>query len=182
MAVTIDDLRRATRVLATLVRDEYPRGYSLSQIAATWPPEGLEDDDLIALRRVEDDLSRPVLHEVQRDVEEFHRALDIPIGETPAIRRPELRAALIEEEARETVTSIRLGDLVEAIDGLCDLLCVTYGAAIEFGIDLRPFWDEVHRTNMAKQGGPVREDGKRLKPGGWTPPDIAGILGRLVDA
>ncbi len=118
-------------------------------------------------------------HLVQRDVASFHLALDIPIGETPAIRRPELRARLIEEEALETVTAIRLGDLVEAVDGLCDLLCVAYGAALEFGVDLRPFWDEVHRTNMAKQGGPVREDGKRLKPEGWTPPDIAGLLAKL---
>lgn len=115
-------------------------------------------------------------HSVQRDVEQFHVALDIPVGITPAIRRPELRAELIREEARETVEAIEAGDLVEAIDGLCDLLCVTYGAAVEFGIDLAPFWDEVHRTNMAKQGGRVRDDGKRLKPEGWEPPDIAGIL------
>ncbi len=117
-------------------------------------------------------------HAVQNDVEDFHRALDIPIHVRPAIRRPELRAALIEEEARETVEAIRRGDLVEAIDGLCDLLCVVYGAAAEFGINLAPYWAEVHRTNMAKQGGPVREDGKRLKPPGWTPPNIEGILAR----
>lgn len=115
-------------------------------------------------------------HAVRLDVEDFHRALGIAIGDSPAIRRPELRAALIEEEATETIEAIRRGDLVEAIDGLCDLLAVTYGAAIEFGIDLAPFWAEVHRTNMAKAGGPVREDGKRLKPPGWTPPDIAGVL------
>lgn len=120
----------------------------------------------------------PNTHAVQRDVADFHRALDVPIGATPQIRRPELRATLIEEEAAETCAAIRRGDLIEAIDGLCDLLCVTYGAASEFGIDLAPFWDEVHRTNMAKVGGPVREDGKRLKPPGWTPPDIAGVLAR----
>ncbi len=38
------------------------------------------------------------------------------------------------------------------------------------------FWDEVHRSNMAKVGGPIRGDGKRLKPEGWTPPDVAGVL------
>lgn len=122
------------------------------------------------------------MHQVQQDVEDFHRALDIPIGDSPAIRRPGLRADLIAEEAGETCAAIILGDLVGAIDGLCDLLCVTYGAAIEFGIDLAPFWDEVHRTNMAKIGGPVREDGKCLKPPGWTPPDIAGVLARTTNA
>lgn len=91
-----------------------------------------------------------------------------------------MRAELIREEAAETVKAIEDGDLVAAIDGLCDLLYVTYGAAVEWGIDLAPFWDEVHRTNMAKVGGPTRGDGKKLKPPGWTPPDIAGILGRML--
>jgi len=118
-------------------------------------------------------------HSVQRDVEAFHRALDIPVGASPALRRHELRAALIEEEAAETCSAIRAGDFAEAIDGLCDLLCVVYGAAVEFGIDLAPFWAEVHKTNMAKVGGPVREDGKRLKPEGWTPPRIAELLATL---
>ena len=126
--------------------------------------------------------TRATCADVAGDVAEFHRALDIPIGETPAIRRGELRAKLIEEEAAETCAAIRAGNLVEAIDGLCDVLCVVYGAALEFGIDLDPFWREVHRTNMAKKDGPVRDDGKRLKPPGWTPPDIAGILARATSA
>ena len=115
----------------------------------------------------------------QDDVREFHEALDIPVAVTPKIRRAELRASLIEEEARETVEAIRSGDLIETIDGLCDLLCVVHGAALEFGIDLDPFWSEVHRTNMAKAGGPVREDGKRLKPEGWKPPDLRRVLREL---
>lgn len=118
-------------------------------------------------------------HSVQRDVEEFHRALGIPVGDTPALRRPKLRAELIREEAAETVAAIEQGDLVGALDGLCDLLCVVYGAAAEFGVDLAPFWDEVHRSNLAKVGGPERADGKKLKPPGWTPPDIAGVLVRV---
>ena len=122
-------------------------------------------------------------HPVQRDIEDFHReVVGIPDSVTPAIRRPELRAELIREEAAETIAAILRGDLIEAIDGLCDILAVTYGAASEFGIDLAPFWDEVHRTNMAKAGGPLRADGKRLKPPGWSPPDIAGILATMTPA
>lgn len=142
-------------------------------------------------------------HRVQLDVEDFHYALDVPIGVWPAIRRPGLRAALIAEEARETLEAItgeawRVDmvprvltppgdvyekpeqDLVAAIDGMCDLLCVVYGTAVEFGIDLAPFWEEVHRTNMAKRGGPVREDGKRLKPDGWEPPNLRGVLQEIL--
>ena len=136
------------------------------------------------------------MHTAQLDVQEFHQALDIPVGDytKPSISRPDLRADLILEEARETAEAI-LGkriqividdeeplesgpDLAEAIDGMCDILVVTYGTAIEFGIDLMPYWNEVHRTNMAKKGGPVRDDGKRLKPPGWKDPDVKGILER----
>lgn len=46
------------------------------------------------------------------------------------------------------------------------------------GIDLGPVFEEVHRANMAKVGGPTRADGKILKPEGWTPPDVAGVLRR----
>ena len=64
----------------------------------------------------------------------------------------------------------------EVIDGLADLVYVTLGAAIRFGIDLQPFFEEVHKTNMAKEGGKTRADGKVLKPEGWQPPDIDRIL------
>lgn len=121
------------------------------------------------------------MHKAQQDVSEFHReVLGIEDPDTPAIRRPELRAELIREEARETVAAIEVGDLIAAIDGLCDLIWVAYGTAGEFGIDLEPFWNEVYRTNMAKANGPVREDGKQLKPNGWVGPDIAGILAGMM--
>lgn len=115
-------------------------------------------------------------HFVQRDVENFHRALGLPIGESVELRRVELRAKLIEEEAAEAVEAIRRRDLIGSLDGLCDLLCVVYGAAVEWGINVAPFWDEVHRTNIAKRGGPVRADGKQLKPAGWRPPNLAAVL------
>ncbi len=125
-------------------------------------------------------MKRSTTHSVQRDVEDFHALMDVPTHDTPGIRRPELRAELIREEAAETVAAILRGDLIEALDGCCDLLAVVYGTAAEFGVDLAPFWNEVHRTNMAKVGGPVREDGKRLKPPGWTPPDLAGVLATVA--
>lgn len=113
------------------------------------------------------------MNRMQAQVMEFHRKLNHPIGLTPSISRPEFRAELIREEAKETVDAILAGDFVEAVDGLCDLLYVTFGAAIEFGINLEPIFDEVHRSNLAKAGGKVRADGKTLKPEGWAPPRIA---------
>ena len=72
-------------------------------------------------------------------------------------------------------------DFIETIDGLCDLLYVIYGAAVTFGIDLDEFFEEVHRSNMAKVGGTTRADGKVLKPEGWTPPDLERILIRQTN-
>jgi hypothetical protein len=134
-------------------------------------------------------------HPVQRDMVDFFRRVGGLVGETPGLRNEQLNADLILEEACETAESItgrrvsfiyhdeappaREQSLSGAIDGLCDLLATVYGAAVTFGVDLAPFWDEVHRTNMAKEGGPERGDGKRLKPAGWVPPDIAGILAQL---
>ena len=121
------------------------------------------------------------MNRMQSQVEAFHAKFGQRVmadSPTPGIHRPLLRVSLIEEEAQETCDAIEAGDLVGAIDGLCDLIYVALGTAIEFGIDLEPFFDEVHRSNMAKEAGPMRADGKILKPAGWAPPDIAGILER----
>lgn len=72
-------------------------------------------------------------------------------------------------------------DMVAMIDALCDILYVTFGAAEAMGIDLDDFFAEVQASNMRKATGPVRSDGKRLKPEGWVGPDIAGILKRLKE-
>lgn len=69
-------------------------------------------------------------------------------------------------------------DIVEVADSLADILYVTAGAGVAWGLVLAHVFDEVHRSNMAKQGGEVRPDGKRLKPPGWTPPDVAGVIDR----
>lgn len=129
------------------------------------------------------------MSKMQADVEQFHRALDIPVGDSPSIRRPELRTRLILEEALETCKAMTgreidviahkvTGEpnLIEAIDGMCDLLVVTFGTAVEFGVNIDPFWDEVHRSNMAKVGGETRADGKKLKPPNWKPPELERIF------
>ena len=53
---------------------------------------------------------------------------------------------------------------------------VVEGCRVEMGINGAPIAAEVHRANMAKVGGPISPQGKRLKPPGWTPPDIEGEL------
>lgn len=112
----------------------------------------------------------------QRMVRDFHEQFGVPVGDGPALRDAGLRASLIAEEAAETIEAIGNRDIVAAVDGLADLIYVALGAAVTWGVDLGPIFDEVHRTNMAKVGGRTRPDGKILKPEGWEPPRIRDLL------
>lgn len=123
----------------------------------------------------------------QAQVREFHEALNVPAQDTPGkidYELCKLRVRLIKEELREfddaCVDTIDIHDpsLVRIADSLADILYVTYGACVTFGIDIHPIFNAVHRANMRKRGGPVREDGKRLKPPGWIGPEaeIAEII------
>jgi len=71
-------------------------------------------------------------------------------------------------------------NIVDVADGIADTIYVLCQLARSIGIPLNQVFAEVQRTNMAKVGadGKVkrREDGKILKPDGWTPPDIWGII------
>jgi predicted HAD superfamily Cof-like phosphohydrolase len=61
---------------------------------------------------------------------------------------------------------------------MADLDYVVEGTRQELGIDGPAVHAIVHAANMAKQAGPVDASGKKRKPEGWKPPDIAGELRR----
>jgi len=69
-----------------------------------------------------------------------------------------------------------LPNLPDIADAIGDLKYVLEGTNLAFGIDGEPVWDAIQKANMAKAGGSVDEHGKRMKPPGWTPPDIEGEL------
>jgi predicted HAD superfamily Cof-like phosphohydrolase len=86
--------------------------------------------------------------------------------------------SLIEEEFNELQEA---EDDVEALDALIDIIVVTIGAIHSAGWDAEGAWKEVMATNFAKidrETGKVRkrEDGKVLKPTGWTAPDLKPFL------
>lgn len=127
-----------------------------------------------------DDKPKKKKQDWYQDIKDLHREV---LGDNhdqhphiPTEKFKELRISLITEEVNETLMALEQDDLVEIADGIADSIVVLLGTAVTYGIDIRPIWDEVHRTNMAKKGGPVREDGKKLKPEGWQPPDIKKIL------
>ena len=114
-----------------------------------------------------------------RDQALFMRACGQTVGE-PNAPQAELYADLVCEEVDEFVTA---ASDVERADAVIDLIVVLIGYAHSMGWPLAALWAEVHRSNMEKVDpatGAVRrrEDGKILKPDGWTPPDVAGVLAR----
>lgn len=115
----------------------------------------------------------------QRMVAEFHAAacaLSQDRLAMPPRAVAEFRLKLIAEELDELRAAVANDDVVKIADGLGDLLYVVYGAGLAFGIDLEPVFAEIHRSNMTKVGGPVREDGKLLKPAWYEPPDLKRVL------
>ncbi|KKL61298.1 hypothetical protein LCGC14_2196660, partial [marine sediment metagenome] len=113
------------------------------------------------------------------DIESLHFAFSHTVGpfpSEPSLQEVELRKTLINEETKETLEALSAGNLVDLADGIADCIVVLLGTAVAYGIDMRPVWNLIHDSNMAKIGGGKREDGKFLKPKGWTPPDIRGEL------
>ena len=111
------------------------------------------------------------------DVLAFHRRFHAYVGSAPSFPDAdtlELRCRLVRDELEELVAALHAQDLVEVADAIADTIYTLIGLGIACGIDLRPVWREVQRTNMLKESdGPGR---KVRKPAGWQAPDIAGAL------
>ena len=115
-----------------------------------------------------------------RDQEKFMRACDQKT-DAYAISQYNMYLNLIDEEHNELKEAVAADDMTEQLDALIDILVVTIGAIHSAGFDAEGAWKEVMSTNFAKidrETGKVRkrEDGKVLKPLGWTPPDLAPFL------
>lgn len=114
-----------------------------------------------------------------KDQETFMTACDQTVGEANG-RQFTLYLRLITEEyfeLQEAKTQL------DQLDALIDILVVTIGALHSMGADAEGAWQEVMRSNLSKidpDTGKVnkREDGKVLKPEGWTSPNLRPYLER----
>jgi predicted HAD superfamily Cof-like phosphohydrolase len=123
-----------------------------------------------------------------RDQEKFMRACDQSVAGDE--KQFDMYLDLIREEYKELLVAqglddnhnrVGTADPVETLDALIDIIVVTIGAIHSAGYDAEGAWKEVMRTNFAKidkETGKVRkrEDGKVLKPLGWTPPELAPFI------
>ena len=101
-------------------------------------------------------------------------------AEFPNKKIVELRKKLIDEEFNELKDAINENNLIEVADALTDILVVTYGAGVAFGIDLDKCFKEVHRSNMSKlseDGKPIyNEFGKVMKGPNYFKPNLKQYL------
>ncbi len=115
----------------------------------------------------------------QSMVEEFHRKFEILVHKAPTDLDEDtkrLRLRLMQEEFEELKDSMAAGDLAAVAKEIADLLYVVYGTAVSYGIDMKPVFQEVHRSNLTKVGGYKRLDGKWIKPPTYSPASVGPIL------
>lgn len=96
----------------------------------------------------------------------------------------EFRRKFMQEELDEFIEGWEEGDHAKMADALVDLTYVAMGTAHLQGYPWEVLWSEVQRANLQKVRASGADDprGKRghvldvVKPEGWQPPDIQGIL------
>ena len=113
------------------------------------------------------------------DVKVFMQTYGQEIKEKPEFpdeKVIDLRISLIKEELDEFEEALKDKNLIEVADALTDLLYVTYGAGLAFGIDLDKCFTEVQRSNMSKlgeDGKPIyNEQGKVMKGSNYYKPNL----------
>ena len=121
------------------------------------------------------------------DVLSFHAKFNLPRGGSPRTFDEEtfnFRLEFLHEELDEFHKAFAEGNLPGMADALVDLVYVALGTAAMMGIPFDECWREVQAANMRKvrANGADDERSKRknsldvVKPEGWKPPDIAGVL------
>lgn len=117
-----------------------------------------------------------------QEVKKFQTAVGQNVSEVPQFpdeNERVLRRKLLREEVDEYFDGEDKDDLENVAKELADIIYIVCGTAASYGIPLDRVFNEVHRSNMEKlvDGKVVRrDDGKILKPEGWTAPDIKSVL------
>lgn len=122
------------------------------------------------------------MREAFKDLLEFEKHCGYEVHTSgpvlPSLETERLRIRLIKEEFNELMEAIEDRNIAEVADAGIDLIYVTIGTLVRYGIDAKAVWDSVHAANMAKFGpGSWRDEtGKVRKPTTWVHPDVESIL------
>lgn len=124
-----------------------------------------------------------------QDVRQFHLKFGLHEQRLPApgFLPPDLhefRAKFIQEELDEFNEAYAAGDLAKAFDALIDMTYVILGTADLMNLPWQDGWQAVQFANMSKVRAQSVSESLRgstydvVKPRGWKPPDIEGVLSR----
>ena len=88
------------------------------------------------------------------------------------------RLALMLEEFVELAEGLFNNNPLQALDGIADLLYTVYGTAAQFKLPSEEAFWEVHRSNMTKNSGAMKDgsDATNGKGENYSPPDLMNIL------
>jgi predicted HAD superfamily Cof-like phosphohydrolase len=125
------------------------------------------------------------------DVGEFHRKMGLPTSDRDQ-HGPhqwddellEFRIRFLREELDEFIEGVEETDHAKMFDALLDLVYVAFGTAHLLGYPWEDGWNAVQAANIAKRRAQTADESKRgsaldvVKPEGWQPPDIEGLLRR----
>jgi len=101
----------------------------------------------------------------------------LPVARWTEIRDGAALAAALEALGKTTCSEIASGDLESIEPTLADLAGLALAIGDTCGLRLPQSFNLVHASNMTKAGGPVRADGKRLKPPTYQPADLNPLFG-----
>lgn|SRR5690606_24833392 len=113
------------------------------------------------------------IKEALEKVAEFQKGGQQTVNDSPTIlpySEVDFRDTLIREEIKETFKAGLDENLVEVLDGLCDIAYVLFGTVNAYGLQhvFEEAFNRVHESNMSKlTGGKLVKDkltGKVLKP------------------
>ncbi len=124
-----------------------------------------------------------MLNDYVKKMKEFHTIFEVPIAcQASLISSHDFirRLTLITSEVGELGDEVRKRNIVEIADALGDILYVTFGMAVEMGLDIDRVFNEIHESNMSKANadGTVTKDpgGKIMKSECYHPVDLSWIV------
>ena len=88
-------------------------------------------------------------------------------------------AATLTQRAKEFVEAVESGQMEMVTRSAIASIREAKRAAAVMGIEIWPFFSEVHESNMSKPVGRRREDGKVLKLEGYRHPDLRRVFSEI---